>query len=731
MTKIRRKIDELKDSKTDNVFQERLYKILEGSLKAGLYVVQNGRFRYVNDHAAKYWGYNRDELLGMESMNFVHPDDREKVRENAINILKGVGFSSYDFRTTPKDGTARWMTEAVTSIQYEGSRAVLGISIDITDQVEYRNRLTEMEALEASILDSIPHAVIGLRNRLVIFANGGVESVFGWKPDELIGKSPRVFCRTEEEGRNAENRLYTTLERKRTFSFELPCQRKDGTDIVCMINASRVGEALRDKNIVVIYEDITGRKRIEDAYMTMARSSVAGVYIVKDGVFVFGNHRFAKVAGYSEEELIGLEALSIVHPDDQKRARNCIVRMLRGDSSTPYEFRIITKDGKIRWMMEAVTSIPVEGGRAVLGNSMDITELIEARSEVERLKALETSFLEAIPHAVIGLRERHIVFANDGVESVFGWKPSELIGKTSRILYRTERDNREMAKHIYMELKKQQTHRTEFPCIRKDGKHIECMVSAARIGGSPKERNIVITYEDITESKNAKRELEKSSEKLRNLSAHLEMAREKERTRIARELHDELGQLLTALHMDIVLLNRKIPEGHPFLLEKTEAMAKLIDMTMGMLKRIYMDLRPGMLDHLGLAAAVGWQAREFEKRTGIKSKVTVDPEDMELDSDLSTTIFRIFQETLTNIARHAEATKADINLKVKNDRIVLTVKDNGKGITEDQLSKPNSYGLMGIGERVYHWGGKVKITGKKDKGTVVKVDVPLSGKGEE
>ena len=445
------------ESEMDNVFDEKLYKILENSLQAGFYIVQDGRFKFVNDHAAAYWGYSKDELLGMESMSLVHPEDRERVRENAIKMLKGERSSSYEFRTTEKDGNTRWMTETVSSMEYRGRRAVLGNSMDITEQINARNKLAELEALEASLLEAIPHAVIGLRDRHIIFANEGVQSVFGWKPGELIGKSTRLFYRTESDNDKIARDLYSTLEREHTFRTDFPCRRKDGRDIECMVSASRVGESLKERNIVITYEDITDRKRVDEAYKIMAKSSVAGVYVVQDGTFKYVNHHAAKYAGYSQKDIVGMNSMSLVHPEDREMVRKNATKMLQGKSSAPHEFRIITKDGKIRWIMEAVTLIPYEGGRAVLGNSMDITDFIEARDKVAELKALETSFLEAIPHAVVGLRDRRIIFANDGVESVFGWKAEELIGKSSRILYRSESGYREIASRLYSRMKKQRT----------------------------------------------------------------------------------------------------------------------------------------------------------------------------------------------------------------------------------------------------------------------------------
>lgn len=727
---IRRTVEEIKKLETDRLFEEGLFRTIENSSLMGIYVVQDGIFKFVNQHTSNYWGYAREELLGMASMSIVHPEDRHIVKTCSIDMLKGTRFSPYVFRTIAKNGSIRWITETVTTIHYQGKRAVLGNSMDITEQINARNKLAELEALEASILVAIPHAVIGLKNRRIIFANEGVISVFGWKAEELIGQRTRQLYRTERDFEEIAGKLYTTLEKERTVSLEFPCRHKDGKDIVCMINASRIGETLTDKQIVITYEDITDRKQAEEVYKTLANSSQAGVYVVQSGAFQFVNHHAAAYAGYGEEELVGMDSMSLVHSEDRATVRKNAKNMLSGKRKAPHEFRIITKNGDTRWIMETVTMIPFRGEMAVLGNSMDITEQISSREKLEELEALEASILEAIPHAVIGLQDRRIIFANDGVQTVFGWKARDLIGMSTRVLYRTDKDYEEMAKALYSALEKKRTVTLEFPCRRKDGRSIDCMVTAARIGDSLREKNVVITYEDITDRKFAATELENSRIQLRNLTAHLQSVREKERTRIARELHDELGQLLTAINTEIILLGKKIPPELTSLVERTQSLSSLIDMTMETLKRIYMALRPGMLDHLGLTAAIGWQAEEFEKRTGIRCQVSFAPEDIVLDPDLTTSLFRIFQETLTNISRHAEASRVSASLKATGRKIQLTVKDNGKGITREQMTKPNSFGLLGIRERAEYWGGEVTIKGKPGEGTTVSVAIPLLKKGD-
>jgi signal transduction histidine kinase len=202
--------------------------------------------------------------------------------------------------------------------------------------------------------------------------------------------------------------------------------------------------------------------------------------------------------------------------------------------------------------------------------------------------------------------------------------------------------------------------------------------------------------------------------------------RERESTRIAREIHDELGQILTALKMDLSWLNKRLTNGQKALREKTKSMSKLTDMIIRAVQRISTELRPGILDDLGLIPAIEWQAQEFQDRTDIKCEITIDNGEIDLDQDRSTSLFRIFQEALTNVARHANATKIKVSLKERPDKLLLKIEDNGRGITEEQISDPKSFGLIGIRERIYPWGGEVNIKGIWNEGTTVTVILPTT-----
>lgn len=229
---------------------------------------------------------------------------------------------------------------------------------------------------------------------------------------------------------------------------------------------------------------------------------------------------------------------------------------------------------------------------------------------------------------------------------------------------------------------------------------------------------------DITERKLAEEQLRISRQQLRALSVHLQLAREEERRRIAREIHDELGQALTALKMDLAWLRGQLAEGEGNLVIKTKAMSELVYTTIQTVRRISTELRPAILD-LGLAAAIEWQAHEFQARAGVKPVLKLMEKEIRLDAERSTGLFRILQEALTNVVRHAAATQVQIQLQEQAGSLMLEVRDNGKGITASQISSSQSLGLTGMRERVLAWGGKVRIEGILGRGTVVSVTIPL------
>jgi PAS domain S-box-containing protein len=236
-------------------------------------------------------------------------------------------------------------------------------------------------------------------------------------------------------------------------------------------------------------------------------------------------------------------------------------------------------------------------------------------------------------------------------------------------------------------------------------------------------RAVCLIASDLSEMKRTEQELRASSEQLRNLAAHLLSVREEERARISREVHDDLGQSLTAVKMDLAWLAGRLPRGSAEMLERIRSTQQLADSLIQSIRRIATELRPPVLD-LGLAAAVEWQVLEFQARSGIQCKVRLLTREG-VPSNVSTAMFRIFQETLTNVARHAGATRAEVVLQKQPDGLVLLIRDNGGGFDQADPSLSKSLGLLGMRERAAILGGRVNISSAPGKGTTVTAWIPL------
>ena len=365
------------------------------------------------------------------------------------------------------------------------------------------------------------------------------------------------------------------------------------------------------------------------------------------------------------------------------------------------------------------------------------THSLEQRRETRRVEATLAdtearygSILESAMDAVIAIDEaQNVVLFNQAAEAMFGCTRAEALGRSlERFLPERFRGVHRSHVHAFGSsgiTTRRMGHNTVLLALRANGTEFPIEASISKSGGTGGHLYTVI-LRDITLRIAGEDALRQSQVELRELSAQVLQAREDEKTRIARELHDELGQQLTALKMDLAWAREKVPAPLTELAGKLERMDATLDTTVTATRRISADLRPLMLDDLGLAEAAEWLAEDFEQRTGIVCSLALEDSEAisRLDAATSTALYRILQESLTNVARHARAGHVGIELAIDGEEVVLSVEDDGQGISDNDRRKTRSFGLKGLRERAHYLGGISRIEAGSQGGTLVAVRVP-------
>lgn len=380
--------------------------------------------------------------------------------------------------------------------------------------------------------------------------------------------------------------------------------------------------------------------------------------------------------------------------------------------------------------IEASISQHNEGGKKLFTVILrDVTERARSEEMLARSEARLRGILDSAMDAIVTVDEsQHIVLFNAAAESVFGCPREQAIG-APLAWFIPERFRDGHAEHIRrfgetgMSPRRMGAQRI-VTGLRRNGEEFPIDASISQITENGR-RFYTVILRDVTERVRAEEALRKSKEELREIALNAHSVREEEKSRVARELHDELAQALTALKMDVTWIRAHVPAGDGPVSRKLADIESLLDATVAATRRISADLRPLLLDDLGLIPAAEWLVQKFTERTGIRCELALGVPDLELEDPHASAVFRILQESLTNAARHAQASLVEVTIDRSDDAVRLTVRDNGRGFSPQQPRKPGSYGLMGLRERAYLLGGEVNITSEHGRGTTIEVRIPL------
>lgn len=489
--------------------------------------------------------------------------------------------------------------------------------------------------------------------------------------------------------------------------------------------------------------DIDRRKRAEMAlresehrYELATAAAGVGVWdwnLETDDIYL--DPRLKGLLGYQDHEIQNRldDWGRHVHPEDAEVVMAEATAHIEGRK--PYyeiEHRMLHKDGSIRWFLAQGTVLREPDGEParMIGTDTDITKAKAAEIELAELEGRYRELFEQAPMMyVITSHDEGIPRIDDcnvAFLEALGYERQEIVGRQLADFY-TEASRAELLdKRGYRRALEGSVIEGERQLVTKNGDIVEAMLRALPQRNAAGE--IVGTraiYMDLTDRKRAETELERSREQLRRLAARLEAIREEERTLLGREIHDELGQALTGLKMDVAWIGQRLSDRENELAERLQSMASLIDQTIQDVRDLSARLRPVVLDDLGLSDAIDWQARDFSRRFGIECHVQGGEKDLTLDRDKNTAVFRILQEALTNVVRHANALRVDVVLRRAKGRLILEVKDDGRGITPGEASADSALGLLGMRERAEMLGGTFRIASEQGQGTRVVVEIPL------
>src|SRR5690242_20374347 len=387
-------------------------------------------------------------------------------------------------------------------------------------------------------------------------------------------------------------------------------------------------------------------------------------------------------------------------------------------------------------------TMPVAGGIGIAATLLALWLAYRLRARglasdraLHNIEARVGGILDSAMDGIITTDERQrIVQYNGAAEKMFGWPRPAVIGQPLDVLL-PQRFRQAHRKDVDQFGKTGVTSRrmgsqTVVVGLRANGDEFPIEASISQITQEG-EKLFTVILRDVTERVRAEQALKQSKEELRELAAVSQSLREREKSQVARELHDELAQALTALKMDVTWIAERLPPVGTPVSAKVSAVLAMLDTTVAATRRIAADLRPLLLDDLGLGAAVEWLVQNFTERTGIACELAMGTADFDLEEPYASAVFRIVQESLTNVTRHARATRVEVTLERNHRGIGIRVRDNGQGFSASDPRKPKTFGLMGLRERAGLLGGETRIESGPGRGTTIEVTIPLASKAPQ
>lgn len=701
----------------------------------------------MNPYFARMHGYSVDELTGQSILKVFAPSARDAVASH-IALAHSRGHHRFESVHVRKDGSEFPVLLDMTTVRDDlgGVRFRVVNVLDISERKQMEQALRESEMAQRAMRDSQNDLICSWQPGFFLgYVNRSFAEFFGATPDEILGQNWLELLPSSVRA-DIEPLLLDLHSSPRTESFECSIRKQNGDLAWLLWEFSPVRDSGGNvTGFQSVGRDISDRRQIEKVLLE-SEHQLLGMFdsrsqpiclLSPDGTILRANKLALVVAGKTQEEIQGLffwEApWSKDLPDTAARLRATVACASAGMSDR-LELTVRTEMGRLSTFEVHCSPIFDENGRDVamlIAEGRDVTkergiEVMAAEREA-RLYAMAGSLPGMVYEFRLERDDLHLLYISDGVGELCGLRSDDLLSGHRRLVDCVHPDDLAsfrsgLLKCARLNADWNWTGRFSSP----DREAVTWVNMRAR----PRVVGQQVTWDgvalNITELKEKELEVIASRQAVRELSAHREAVREDERKYIAREIHDELGQNLTALRMRLAVLEAQsaAEPAHADIHGEVVRLKQLVDQSIGVVRSVATSLRPAALD-MGLASALIWLADEFQGRSGIVCLLDLAGVPSGIEEDVATGFFRIVQESLTNVARHSGARKVDIMLRQLGQHLVLEIRDDGKGFDAENTSEQKGYGLMGIRERALMLGGKIDIFSVHEQGTIISVSVPL------
>lgn len=698
-----------------------------------------GSWEFTVATGATYWSKNfyrmmefNPELQPDETyfQSLIHEADRPLVTMIREMMVQGQEPPNEVFRINLPNAGLRYLLPNYSVIRDDNGNVLkfIGTLQDITEQIQYEQQLIRREEDYRSLVEQSMDAIaIADDKGKIQLVNQRTLELSGFSEYELLGKSLFEFAIPADLVEQP-FQLHQ-LNQGDVVHSERRIRNKQGRYLYVEINARKI----KDGRMVVFVKDVTERKKAADEILrknaqleAAEQQALLGSWEINmlDWSIEWSKQMFRLFNLPVDADTPGFNNFfNLIHADDHEKVTQVWQNVMEGKELGYLTIRTHPDLGPVRYLMPRFYVEQNEAGtmRLMRGTLQDITRQME---DAIKIQVSEEAYRTLVEQAMDGIficdLNWKIKLTNLAAEQISGYSKEEL--EQMELTQLTDPENLKADPYHLEDLIAGKTVYNERPVIQKGNHRIIASINARILP----DKRLVVIARDITAERMAQEEIRRNNLELQHLTNHLMKIREDERARIAREIHDELGQQMTGVKFGIAWIEKQLPVEKLPLKNKLIQVKELLDESNKSMRRIISELRPSLFDHHGLPDALNWLARIFTENSGIPVILEIPDHLPKLPEELSTTLFRIFQETLTNIGKYAKAQSATASLLIEDDWIRFTISDNGTGFDIQQINEQKSFGLIGMRERVLHLKGQISIQSVPNKGTTIKIQLPFN-----